>query len=66
MRALSLLTCLDDPRLTLNIHFAVMGFFLGERTIHFFHESRALNGYLEGGLLYLIQVINNTVYYLIF
>jgi hypothetical protein len=33
MRALSLLTCPDDPRLTLNIHFAVMGFFPGGQSI---------------------------------
>jgi hypothetical protein len=38
----------------------------GGGTIHCFHESRALNGYLKGGVLYLIQVLNNTVYYLIF
>jgi hypothetical protein len=38
----------------------------GEGTIHCFHESHALNGYLKGGVLYLIQVLNNTISYLIF
>jgi hypothetical protein len=40
-------------------------FCLGEGTIHCFHESHAINGYL-GGVLYLNKILNNTIYYLIF